>query len=427
MAAALLAAGGLRAQSNFIAGADLSLLAYFETNGIAYKDNGQAGDAIQILKNHGINCIRLRLFTSSAAQAQADPYDYINNLTYTVPLAVRVKNAGLQFMLDFHYSDTWADPGKQATPSAWAGLTFTQLVPQMRSYNSNAIAAFAAAGAMPDYVQIGNEITYGMLWTNGQLSGMWSSTNASWIRLGQLMTAAVQGIQDASTATGAQMPKIVVHIDRGGDWNTTKAYFDNLNAQGVPYDIIGESYYPFYHGPYTNAANCITNAALRYGKPIFIAETDFPYIFSTNLWGIPATTNGQVQFLVTLAQIVKSAPNNLGAGIFWWGAEYQYPNANQAGVGTRSLFGSDANLLPVADALGELAAPIDISASLTPPNLTLQWPLSGAGMSLMSVTSLMPPVVWLSVTNLVQTNGTVFNVTLPLDPVQGHFYRLQSN
>jgi len=427
LALALVVPGGLRAQSNFIAGADLSLLAYFETNGIAYKDNGQAGDAIQILKNHGINCIRLRLFTSSDAQAQTNLYNYINNLTYTVPLAVRVKNAGLQFMLDFHYSDTWADPGHQTTPVAWRGLTFAQLLPQMRSYNSNAIATFAAAGAMPDYVQIGNEITSGMLWTNGQLTGMWGSSNPSWIRLGQLMTNAVQGIRDAVTAAGVPMPKIVVHIDRGGDWNTTRSYFDNLNAQGVPYDIIGESYYPFYHGPYTNLANCVTNAAKRYGKPIFIAETDFPYIFSTNLWGIPATTNGQVQFVITLAQIVKGAPNNLGAGIFWWGAEYQYPNANQAGVGTRSLFGSDANLLPVADAVGELAAPVNISVSLLPPNLTLQWPLSGAGMNLMTTTNLGSPPGWLSVTNPVQTTGTTYNVILPIDPVLSRYYRLQSN
>ncbi|HXR46484.1 MAG TPA: glycosyl hydrolase 53 family protein [Candidatus Limnocylindrales bacterium] len=417
----------LCAQNNFIAGADLSLLAYFETNGIVYADNGQPGDAVQILKNHGINCIRLRLFTSSAAQAQADPYDYINNLTYTVPLAVRVKNAGLQFMLDFHYSDTWADPGHQATPAAWAGLTFAQLVPQMRAYNSNAIATFAAAGAMPDYVQIGNEITDGMLWTNGQLTGMWSSSNPSWIRLGELMTNAIQGIRDAANAAGAPMPKIVVHIDRGGDWNTTKSFFDNLNAQGVPYDIIGESYYPFYHGPYTNLANCVTNAAKRYGKPIFIAETDFPYIFSTNIYGIPATTNGQVQFVITLAQIVKSAPNNLGAGIFWWGAEYQYPNANQAGVGTRSFFGSDANLLPAADAFGQLSAPVDLSVSLTGPNLMLQWPINGAGMNLMTTTNLGPPAVWSSVTNSVQNTGTIFDVTLPLDPVQSRFYRLQSN
>ena len=347
------------AQNNFIAGADLSLLAYFETNGIVYKDNGQPGDAIKILKNHGINCIRLRLFTSNAAEVQADPYDYINNLDYTVPLAVRVKNAGLQFMLDFHYSDTWADPGHQATPSAWKDLTFPQLVHIMREYNSNCIAAFKAADAMPDYVQVGNEITDGMLWPSGRLSG--KNKAQQWSQLGQLMNAAVQGIKDAA---GPNMPKIVVHIDRGGDWAATKWYFDNLNKQGVPYDIIGESYYPFYHGPLTNVITCISNAAQRYQKPIFIAETDLPFIYSTNIFEIPASSSGQVQFVGILGHIMRSAPNNSGAGIFWWGAEYQWPNANEAGVGTRSFFDKNGNLLPAAEALGQLGAPHELSASV---------------------------------------------------------------
>jgi len=202
LAGALFLARPLPAQGNFIAGADLSLLAYFETNGIVYKDNGQPGDAIKILKSHGINCIRLRLFTSSAAQAQADPYDYINNLAYTIPLAVRVKNAGLQFMLDFHYSDTWADPGHQTIPSAWANLTFEQLVQEMHDYNSNCIAAFMSAGAMPDYVQVGNEITAGMLWPYGRISG--KKPAEQWPRLGQLMKAAIQGIKDAA---GPNMPR----------------------------------------------------------------------------------------------------------------------------------------------------------------------------------------------------------------------------
>ena len=125
----------------FVAGADFSDLSFFESRGKVYKDGGQVQDGLQILKNHGINCIRLRLWTSSAAQAQTDAYNYTNNLTYTVPLAVRVKNAGLLFCLDFHYSDTWADPNHQAKPDAWTSLTFAQLVQQMRTYNSNTIAA----------------------------------------------------------------------------------------------------------------------------------------------------------------------------------------------------------------------------------------------------------------------------------------------
>jgi arabinogalactan endo-1,4-beta-galactosidase len=359
LTAAMVFVPGLHAQTNFISGADMSLLPYFETNGIIYKINGQTEDAIQILKGDGINCIRLRLFTSSAVQAHADPYDYINNLTYTVPLAVRVKKAGLQILLDFHYSDTWADPGHQAMPKAWTGLSFPQLVQEMYDYNSNCIAAFKTAGAMPDYVQIGNEITGGMLWPMGRVPG----TNAAvqWSKLGQLMKAAIRGVRDAA---GSNPPKIVVHIDRGGNWNTTEWFFDNLNNQGVPFDIIGESYYPFYHGPFSRLNNCLTKAAQRYGKPIFIAETDFPWIYSTNIYGIPATTKGQVQYIAALAQVVKSVPNNLSAGIFWWGAEYQWPNANEAGFGTRSFFDNNANVLPSANTFGQLAAPPDLSASV---------------------------------------------------------------
>ncbi len=433
-AAALFTPGTLPAQTNFIAGTDFSDLSFFESRGITYKDGGQVQDGIQILKNHGINCIRLRLWTSSAAQASADPYNYGNNTNYTVPLAVRVKNAGLLFSLDFHYSDTWADPGHQATPSAWASLTFPQLVQQMRTYNSNTIATFAAAGAMPDYVQIGNEITDGMLWTNGQLTGTWSSSNPSWIRLGQLMNAAIQGIEDATNATGAKMPKIIVHIDRGGDWATTKSYFENLNAQGVPYDIIGESYYPFYQGSPTNLNICLSNAAVEFGKPIIVAEDAFPYTntcpsaWLSQLYGYPPTPDGQVSFIAALAGIVESVPNHLGAGFFYWGAEYQAASGvNEAGFNTSSFFDAGGNVLPVASAVGGMAAPLLISPSLNGSNLQLQWPFSGAASILATTTALAPLTVWSSVSNTTQTTGAVFTITLPLDSSQTRFYRLQSN
>jgi len=416
----------------FIAGADFSDLSFFESRGKVYKAAGQVQDGLAILKNSGLTCVRLRLWTGSDAMvATNNSYNYTNNLAYTVPLAVRVKNAGLQFMLDFHYSDTWADPGHQAKPVAWTNLTFTQLVQQMRTYNSNTIATFAAAGVMPDYVQIGNEITDGILWTNGQLTGTWNSSNPSWIRLGQLMNAAIQGIQDVTNARGVKMPKIVVHIDRGGDWGTTESFFDNLNSQGVPFDIIGESYYPVYHGPLSNVANCLTNAARRYAKPVIIAETAFPWTnsyWTTNIYGIPGTTNGQVQFLVALAEVVKSLPGQLGAGIFWWGAEYQQANGvNESGFNTASFFDAGGNVLPVANAFGQMVAPVTLAPGLAGTALTLQWPLSGAGMTLMTATDLMSPTAWLPVPNTVQSTGTWFNVSLPLDSSQTRFYRLQSN
>jgi arabinogalactan endo-1,4-beta-galactosidase len=348
-----------QAAAGFLAGADFSDLAFFESQGVAYKEGGQVRDGIQILKDHGLNCVRLRLFTSSDAQAGSDPYNHINNTAYTVPLAVRVKNAGLLFLLDFHYSDTWADPGHQATPAAWANLDFARLVQQMRAYNSNTIATFAAAGAMPDYVQVGNEITSGMLWPLGKVRG---NGDAAWSRLGQLMKAAVRGIQDAS---GAHMPKIIVHIDRGGDWPATMWFFDNLNAQAVPFDIIGESYYPFFQGSPDSLSNCLNNAAARYGKPIIVAEDAFPWTnacptaWTNRLYGFPPTIAGQASFIVALAGIVKNVPNQLGAGFLYWGAEYQaVSGVHEAGYNTSSFFDFNGHVLPVADAVGAMGAPL---------------------------------------------------------------------
>jgi arabinogalactan endo-1,4-beta-galactosidase len=372
--------------TNFLAAVDFSHLAFFESKGITYKDGGQVQDGIQILKNHGINCVRLRLFTNTnqpgGASAQFN-YDHINNTAYTVPLAVRVKNAGLLFCLDFHYSDTWADPGHQLTPAAWFNLNFAQIVQQMRTYNSNTIAAFAAAGAMPDYVQIGNEITQGMLFTNsagaiiGKVSG---SFNTSWSQLGQLMKAAVQGIQDASGAHGYPVPKIIVHIDRGGDWTTTQWFFENLNYQGVPYDIIGESYYPFFQGSPANLNICLSNAAVEFGKPIVVAEDAFPFAgnfptFWTNnnngygLYGYPPTPAGQASFVAAVGQIIRNVPNNLGYGFFYWGTEYQAVNGvNEAGFNTASFFDQNGNLLAVANTVGGMGAPFILAQ---PANLTI--------------------------------------------------------
>ena len=160
---------------DFLAGVDMSDLADFQSIGVTYRANGTARDALMMLKERGVNCVRLRLFTSSPAQAAADPYNYINNANYTIPLAVRVKKAGLKLVLDMHYSDSWADPKTQTKPAAWERLEFSRLLQQMCEYNSNTIAAFKSAGALPDDVQIGNEITGGMLWPDGRWAGVMTS------------------------------------------------------------------------------------------------------------------------------------------------------------------------------------------------------------------------------------------------------------
>src|SRR5713226_883132 len=156
-------------RAQLFVGGDISALERIEQAGGVFRDSSQPGDAIAILRTHGANGFRLRIFVHpNGSEVQ------VNDLAYTLHMAKRVKTAGAKLLLDFHYSDTWADPGKQATPAAWTNLTFAQLLLQMRAYNSNTIATFAAAGATPDYVQIGNEITQGMLWPLGKVNAFTS-------------------------------------------------------------------------------------------------------------------------------------------------------------------------------------------------------------------------------------------------------------
>lgn len=406
----------------FLAGADLSHLRFFEDRGIVYREAGRAGDASTLLRARGLNCVRLRLFTSSPAQAQADPYNFANNLDYTVPLAVRAKQAGFKLLLNFHYSDTWADPGKQTKPSSWTHLSFAELEREMVRYNSNCFAAFIAAGARPDFVQIGNEITGGMLWPEGRVGGAYD-TPAQWSQLARLIRAATRGIRDAA---GDSPPEIILHLDRGGDWAGTQWFFDRLRQQSVEFDGIGLSYYPFWHGSLGALRQCLNQTALRYGKPVILMETAFPWTGSAAVVGIPATPEGQARYVAELARIVQNVPHGRGRGIVWWGTEYQQLNGvGTAGFEHRSFFNSAGDVLPAADSLGQLTKPVTLKAELSGTNLLLSWPLSGAGWRLTSAFQLDSGEPWDSVAE-VPVLGT--NVTTLVEHrVEGpRFFRLES-
>lgn len=428
VAAAILTAASLlpsrSSAADFIAGADCSHLAFFEQRGSVYRTDGEVRDALAILKQQGLTCVRLRLFTSTAEQAQADPYNRINNLAYTLPLAVRCKQAGLQVLLDFHYSDTWADPGKQAKPSAWTNLSFPQLEQRLYEYNRDTLNAFKAAGALPDYVQVGNEITPGMLWPDGRVGGAYENAT-QWSQLGRLLKAAIRGVREAS---GAAPPKLMIHIDRGGDWPATQWYFDHLREQQVEFDLIGQSYYPFWHGTMEALRGCLTNAAARYGKPVIVAETAFPWTNSTDVAGFPATPAGQNAYLIALAKVVKGVPGGRGAGIFWWGTEYQrLAGVNTAGFESRSFFDAGGNVLPAARTLGQLATPIVLRAGVTGRDLRVQWPLSGAGLALFTSTNPALPADWRLWSDAVEIAPEGFAATLAVGLAPARFFRLQSN
>lgn len=328
--AAVAAAAMLAAQSraaDYAIGADLSFLKQAEDQGTVFKDNGQAKPGLQIFKDHGYNWIRLRLFHT--------PTRLPNNLEYTIALAKEARKLGFKFLLNYHYSDTWADPGKQTIPKAWQGKSHTELVQAVFEYTRDTIVAFRDAGALPDMVQVGNEISNGMLWPDGRLPDNWDN-------FAELVKAGINGI-DAGRGN-LKRPKIMIHIDKGGNKNSTKAFFDKLNSYGVDYDIIGQSYYPWWHGTLLDLRENMIFMANEYPKDIILVEVAYcwrPTQYRSKSAPFPETPEGQREFLDEVNRIVLSTPRNRGIGVFWW------EPAVTGGLRSRGFFGDDGNALPV--------------------------------------------------------------------------------
>jgi arabinogalactan endo-1,4-beta-galactosidase len=215
----------------FILGADISRVQADEDRGVTFSDNGVAKDILQILKDHGFNYIRLRVFVNPAATGGYSAEGYCD-LAHTVTMGKRVKDAGMGLLIDFHYSDTWADPGTQTKPAAWANLSFADLTTTVRDYTQNAVTELTSGGARPDMVQIGNEIPSGMLFPDGQASG----TNFG--NLGTLLKAGIAGVKAVDTGI-----KILLHIDRCHELSTSTWWLDGVIGQGVVFDVFGQSCY----------------------------------------------------------------------------------------------------------------------------------------------------------------------------------------
>jgi arabinogalactan endo-1,4-beta-galactosidase len=253
-------------------------------------------------------------------------------------LARRAKAVGFKILLDPHYSDSWADPGKQVIPAAWTGLSHAQLVKRVFSYTRDTITAFARQGVMPDMVQVGNEVTYGMLWPDGKLPDHWDN-------FADLLKAGIRGVK---AGRGSQpMPRIMIHIERSGDYDGAVRFFDNLNAHHVRFDVMGLSYYPFWHGDIAVLRANLRNLALRYRKPIVVVEAAYNWTggeFAGKKADFPESPAGQKEFLVAVDVAVRSIPKGLGQGVFWW------EPAAEGDLRGRSFFDDQGNVLPVITA-----------------------------------------------------------------------------
>lgn len=305
----------------FINGVDASYMQQIEDAGGKYYDNGAAKDGLQIFKDHGVNTIRLRLWVN--------PDIGYNNLEHTLEMARRVKELGLGLMIDFHYSDSWADPAKQYKPAAWASLHGVELQEMVHDYTLQVISALKQQGTLPDTVQIGNEITPGMLWEDGRVGG---DQEGNWPQFAALLKAGIQGVKDALEP--GEKVGIVLHVDQGGSNSTCRWFFDHMVEQQVPFDFIGLSYYPWWHGSLADLENNLNDLAVRYHKPILVVETGYPWTLENNdsmgnlvgpttalLPGFPASVEGQRDFLLAEMKILKNVPEGLGQGLFYWAAD----------------------------------------------------------------------------------------------------------
>lgn len=317
----------------FIKGADISLLQRIEDLQGVYKENGQAKDPLLIFDEHGFNCMRLRIFHTPNGVGPV-----VNDLPYTLPLAKRIKNAHLKFLLDFHYSDTWADPAHQTKPAAWEGLSFEDLVDSLFEYTRSVITALKNEGALPDIVQIGNEITPGFLWPDGKLPDNWDNFI-------DLTKAGIKGVKAGKGSQGP--PLIMIQIDKGGDKKATKWFLDKINSYDVEYEVIGQSYYPWWHGTLNELWDNINFMVREYEKDIILVEVAYHWKSSRYIekeGPFPETPQGQKEFLEELNRLALMSPEFKVRGVFWWEPAV---DGNMRGIGSRGFFDEDGKALPV--------------------------------------------------------------------------------
>ncbi len=333
-----------------ILGADISSLKKSEDFGGIYRDaDGSPADALDILKKHGLNYARLRVWV--------DPADGYHSKETLLGMAVRLQEAGIRLLVDFHYSDDWADPGKQYKPAAWEDLDFEQLTQALYDHTFDVCSSLVAQGTPPDMVQVGNEINAGMLWPDGRYDEM--------DNLAELLKAGYRAVKDCSPST-----LVMLHIAEGGDNELAKWWFGNITGRDVPFDVIGISYYPFWHGSLAELQYNLNDISARYDKDVIVVETAYAFtdqnndflqnIVSTDMAipGYPLTPVGQQSMLRDVMAVVRAVPGGRGLGVFYWDATWTavegngWENTNPASGNAwenQALFDYDEIVLPALD------------------------------------------------------------------------------
>jgi arabinogalactan endo-1,4-beta-galactosidase len=344
-------------------GCDLSFLPKLEQNGATFQRAGVEQSGLEVFRAAGFEVLRVRLWHTPAEDWQG--------IDSVLAFARRADALGYKILLDIHYSDTWADPAHQTKPSAWQALSYAQLLDSMYHYTNNVLRRFRNVNVVPEIVQIGNEIGGGMLWDTGRVGGTWD-TPAQWNQLASLIDTAVEGVRDSLPQ--AMWPKIMLHHQEGGNYGACNWFFQNLVSRNVSFDLIGLSYYPWWHGSLDDLNVTLVSLYADFGKEVHVVETAYPWMTgwcdnTNNVVGdqtailpeYPATQAGQAGYFAAIEQLLIDAQLDYAPLICPW---------EPAWIPT-TTFGSSWENLAFFECNGIALSVFDIFPGLAPVKLTI--------------------------------------------------------
>lgn len=359
----------------FYKGMDISTLLEVESCGGKFYDHGENKDLLDILQSYDVNAVRLRLWNDPYSE-DGEPYGAgTNDLPTTIALTKRAKAHGMDVLLDLHYSDFWADPGKQRVPKAWRGMNAEQLEKAVYDYTRDVLLKLKEENAYPDLIQVGNEVTNGMLWPLGKMP--------EYDNLARFINAGIRAVRSVDK----DMP-IMIHLDQGGNNAMYIDWFDHYMERGEDFQIIGLSYYPFWHGGLDKLLYNMNDLAQRYGKELIVAEVSMGYTMedyaeyeklapnerkgyatkpeSVENLQFPMSKEGQKDFMKAVFDVIDQIPENKCRGFFYWepawipvpgsgwATEASLPYIEEKGPcgnewANQALFDYDGNALPALE------------------------------------------------------------------------------
>jgi arabinogalactan endo-1,4-beta-galactosidase len=360
LALGLLEAGGAAGADRYF-GADLSFSNEMLDCSASYRDHGVVKDPYALFKDHGANLIRIRIWNNAT-------WTKYSNLADVKKSIARVKALGMQTLLDFHYSDTWADGGKQLIPAAWANITDEgELAQALYQYTFDTLQALDSAGLMPEMVQVGNEINQEVLGRED-----WKDRPINWERNARLLNAAIKAVRDAGAKSSVK-PNVMLHIAQP---ENVDSWFSAAKAAGVTdFDLIGISYYrKWSKRTIAGLGTTIRRMSLTYPKAeVMVVETAYPW---TMQWaddlrnqmgedsiepGYPATRQGQLKYLVDVSQTVISSG---GVGVVVWAPDWvstgcETPWGRGSAWENATFFDFKGNVLPGIDFMTHSYTPLE--------------------------------------------------------------------